>query len=93
MLPLTVREFATAAKTTLPVLGVDLPSAVLAQLALTPENWVHDDAAWRSTLAILGNERQLGEALRSALSTCDTPFAYLYPLRDGKAVLISLHPK
>lgn len=89
-----LREFAATAQTTLPIFGIDLPSPVVSQLAIAPENWITDDATWRSLSSGLGHDRQLGDALRQALQSCKAsgkaPFAYLYPLRDGKVSLINL---
>lgn len=61
-----ISGFLQSAGSTLPVIAVDLPSSMLAQLVLNI-NWISDDEAWKATLAEHSvNDRKYAESIREA---------------------------
>ena len=62
----SANEFATSTKSSLPVIGVDLPTQTLSQLTLDPA-WITEDEEWRSlvsSLGVMGEDRRYMDNVR-----------------------------
>ena len=60
-------EFATSSGSTLPIIGVDLPITLLSKWTLD-STWIHDDEAWRGTLASIStSDRRYADSVREAV--------------------------
>lgn len=87
----TVNDFVSTTKTPLPVLAVDIPAHMLAQLGLTSD-WIREDEAWKAMLHVMvGQERSYVESLRTTVREYAAKrsgrvggWLWLYSLREGK---------
>ena len=87
------RDFATSVQSMLPVIGVDMPSEFLSQLAFDL-GWIHDDDAWRTVLHTLPtSDRGYANHMREAvLDHCKNPGGnvWLFNVRDARGFLLQV---
>nr|ODN99778.1 PEK/GCN2 protein kinase [Cryptococcus depauperatus CBS 7855] len=94
-------EFAAQTKSSLPVLGIDLPPFLLCQLTLDTA-WVHDDEAWRAILSKEGihpSDRRYADTIREGVlhmkaNSMDSgngnecSWMWLFSVRDNRGFLL-----
>jgi translation initiation factor 2-alpha kinase 4 len=83
-----ITGFLQSAKSTLPVIAVDIPATSLAQLSLHTA-WVMDDEAWKAALAEPGFEDRkyaetIREAVRKTIKEENQYVLWLVGVREGK---------
>jgi translation initiation factor 2-alpha kinase 4 len=85
--------FAQSVQSTLPVIGVDLPSELINSLAFDL-HWIHDDDAWRTVMhSVPGGERKYTNAVREAVQVhCKSPGGnvWLFNVRDARGFLLQI---
>ncbi|KAJ9116453.1 hypothetical protein QFC22_004895 [Naganishia vaughanmartiniae] len=93
-----VQDFIDAARISgLPVIGVEIPAPLLAQISLYPES-INDDEVWRNISHGFGSDRSYMDSLRTALAKLKTqrqppPFAYLFSLKEHKSFIVQIAAK
>ena len=88
-----ITGFLQSARSTLPVIAVDLPSSMLAQLVVNT-NWISDDEVWKATLSEHSmNDRKYAESIREAVRKIvkeDGQYVFwLVGVREGKEGKVS----
>jgi len=83
-----IAAFLQSIKSTLPVIAVDMPGTILAQLALQ-SSWIADDEAWRPILTDSAmTDRKyadtIREAVRKIVKEDGHDVFWLFGVREGK---------
>jgi len=89
-----IAAFLQSIKSTLPVIAVDMPGSILAQLALQ-SSWIADDEAWRPILADPAiTDRKYAdttrEAVRKMVKEDGHDVFWLFGVREGREGKVSI---
>jgi translation initiation factor 2-alpha kinase 4 len=83
-----IQDFLTSTRSTLPVIAVDVPASILAQLAINT-SWITEDEAWKAVLTDPAiDDRKYAETVREGVRKLvkdeNQNVIWLFGVREGK---------